>query len=291
LGVWGGLGIPAPDGYNAGMQSPHYLPEANRTSAVTVTILLAYALTHILSAPVYTVYLPIGGIQLNFDVNLNTVISLIASGMAAAGMYWILKTHPRLQKEQAISNIEHIILPTLTALIIGTALTTLPGGALWWLGFGVAAGLMVLIFMAEYVAVDPTDTRYPLAMAGLTAISFTLYLILATALRAGDVRLFIVVPALFIASGLSALRNLHLRLSGRWEFGWAGGIALISAQIGAALHYWPLTPLQFGLALLGPAYALTILASILVEGEDIRRAVAEPVVMLVILWGLAIWFH
>jgi hypothetical protein len=61
--------------------------------------------------------------------------------------------------------------------------------------------------------------------------------------------------------------------------------------LGAALHYMPLTPVRFGLALLGLAYALTILAVSLAEGNPFRRAFVEPTIMLVLLWGLMIWFR
>jgi hypothetical protein len=73
----------------------------------------------------------------------------------------------------------------------------------------------------------------------------------------------------------------------RWEFIWAGGIALISAQLASALHYWPISPIQFGLALLGPLYALTSLAGSLGEESPLRRAALEPLAALLLAWGAA----
>jgi hypothetical protein len=84
---------------------------------------------------------------------------------------------------------------------------------------------------------------------------------------------------------------LHLRLNERWEPAWAVGIGLVGMQFGAALHYWPLTPVRYGLALLAPVYALTLLAASLADGVSFRRAVTEPGVMLALLWGLLIWFR
>jgi hypothetical protein len=81
-------------------------------------------------------------------------------------------------------------------------------------------------------------------MVGLTAISYTLFFILAVALRYGNVRLYILIPALFIAAGFASLRILHLRLSGRWEYAWSAGIAFIGIQIASGLHYWPLSPIH-----------------------------------------------
>jgi len=270
------------------MQSHRYLPEASRISVLMAAVLLAFALTRVISTPNLDLSLPLPGIVLAFSVNLNTAIVILAAGLTATGVDWLLRSHPSLQHG---GTQEHWLLPTLTVLVIGVALYTLPAGGIWWLGFGLGGSLLLVVFLAEYVAVDPTDTRYPVASATLTAISFTIFLILSVALRAANSRLFLVLPALFLTGGLTALRTLHLRLSERWEAAWAVGIAVVTMQLGAALHYWPLSPIRYGLALVGPIYTLTILAVSLAEGHPFRRSVTEPAVMLVLFWGLAIWFR
>jgi hypothetical protein len=179
----------------------------------------------------------------------------------------------------------------VTVLILGITLSTLPTGATWWLGFGLGAVLLVMVFLSEYVSVDSTDVRYPLATAGLNVLALVMFLILAVALRAGEARLFLLAPTLFLGGGLVALRTLHLRLNEQWVLAWAAGLGLIVMQLGAALHYWPLTPVRFGLLLLGPLYALTTLSVNLIEGSPFRRAVVEPAVMLALIWGLAIVFR
>jgi hypothetical protein len=270
------------------MQNRRYLPEANRVSVLMAAVLLAFALTRVISAPNLKLAIPLAGILLAFSLNLNTAIVLLAAGITATGMDWLLRTHPSLEKGESR---EHWLLPTLTVLVTGISLYTLPAGTTWWLGFGLGGVLLVLVFLAEYVVVDPADTRYPVATAVLTALAFAIFLILAVALRSVNARLFLVLPALFLAGGLAALRTLHLRLNERWEVNWALGIAVIEAQVAAALHYFPLSPIRYGLVLLGPIYALTLLAVSLAEGNPFRRAFAEPLVMLGILWGLAVWFH
>jgi hypothetical protein len=120
----------------------------------------------------------------------------------------------------------------------------------------------------------------------LISLSFAVYLILMATMQSSGPRLIISIPAEFIFSGLESLRSLYLRLH-RWEFAWAVGIALISSQLASALHYWPLSPIQFGLALLGPLYALTSLAGSLGEGTPIRRVVFEPFLALSLAWVAA----
>ena len=265
-----------------------YLPDPSRVSILTAIVLLAFALTRLVSAPVFALTIPLAGVYVSLAFNLNTLIVLLAAGLTAAGMDWLLHTHPSLEKGETR---EHWLLPTLTVLVIGVALYTLPQTIIWWLGFGLGAAILLLVFFAEFVAVDPSDSRYPFATAVLTVLAFIIFLILAVALKASSARLYLVAPALFLGSGLVALRTLHLRLNERWEVTWALGIGLVTIQLGAALYYMPLTPVRFGLGLLSPVYALTSLAVSLVEGRPPRQAILEPSVMLLLLCGLMIWFR
>ncbi|MBK8428738.1 MAG: hypothetical protein IPL27_23560 [Lewinellaceae bacterium] len=120
-------------------------------------------------------------------------------------------------------------------------------------------------------------------------MAYALFLILATSLRFSGARMFVMTPAIFIVAALISLRILHLDGTDRWDFPWAIGIGIVCAQIGAGLHYWPLTPLQFGLALTGPLYALTMLSVSLAENIPLRRAVAGPAIVLGVAWAAAIF--
>jgi hypothetical protein len=124
----------------------------------------------------------------------------------------------------------------------------------------------------------------------LTAVSFALYLVLAAALRFAGSRLFFLLLALTLAVSLVSLRTLQLRY-GQWAFIEAGVIALVTAQLASALHYWPLSPVSFGLILLGPAYALTSFLGNLAEGEPVRQAIVEPLALLLLVWIAAIWIR
>ncbi|MGA2489636.1 MAG: hypothetical protein ABSF99_05550 [Anaerolineales bacterium] len=270
------------------MSEKRYLPDPSRVSILTASILLAFAFTHLISAPHYEFTIPLIGMYVTLSLNLNTLIVLLAAGLTAAGMGWLLSTHPSLEKGETR---EHWLLPTLTVLVSGVALYTLPPTAIWWLGFGLSAAILLVVFFAEFVAVDPGDSRYPFATAILTVLAFVIFLILAVALKASNVRLFLLAPALFLGGGLVGLRTLHLRLNERWETTWAIGIAVVTVQLGAALYYMPLTPVRFGLGLLGPVYALTALAVSLAEGHPFRQAIFEPAVMLILLCGMMVWFH
>lgn len=267
------------------MSETRYLPESDRIGVLASTVLLAYAITRIIRTPALDVGVQLPGFLLTLPLNINTAMSLLTAGITATGMDWLLRGHPSLHGRPTL---QWWILPTLTSFVISLPLSLLPNGTPWWVGFIVSGTFLVLVFIAEYVAVDPGAPMYTTAVAGLTALSYALFFILTVALRYGDLRLFLVLPALFISSGLATLRILRLRLGDHWEYAWAFGIAFVCAQIAAGLHYWPLSPIQFGLMLTGPLYGLTNLAINLNEDLPPRRAALEPALATAFCWGLAI---
>lgn len=270
------------------MEQRSSLPDSNRIGVLTAAVLLVFALTRLVPSTAVDVRLTLGQFFLDYPIDLTTILTIFAAGLTATGMNWLLSGHPNIGNR---SPLEHWFLPTLTVLVTGVPLAVLPSGASWWIAFGLAALLIVVVFLAEYVAVDPASPSYAAATALLTALSFAVYLILLVALDSTQPRLVILIPSIFVGSGLVSLRALRLRLQGRWEFAWALGIALVSSQAAAALHYWPLTPLQFGLILFGPLYALTSLAGGAGEGTPIRRAMTEPMIIMMLAWVTAIFFR
>jgi hypothetical protein len=48
---------------------------------------------------------------------------------------------------------------------------------------------------------------------------------------------------------------------------------------------------SYGLALIGPAYALTSLIGNLNEDEPFRQAIFEPAIVFVIILGAALWIR
>lgn len=262
-----------------------FLPDANRLGLITSTVLLAFALARIAPAPAFNFELQLPGFLIAFPLNTNTLLGFLTACLAATGMDWLLRGHPALNRR---ATFQWWFLPTLTTFIISVPLAILPNGPAWWIGFFLSATFLYLVFLAEYIVVDPNAPYFSIAMVGLTAISYTLFFILTIALRASGLRLYLIIPALFLAAALTSLRVLHLRLSGQWEYAWSLGIGLICVQLASGLYYWGLLPLQFGLLLVGPLYALVTLAINLGESIPVRRAAVEPVIVAALCWGLAI---
>ena len=262
------------------------LPDVDRLSVLAAAILLAYALARYVQFPSTKIEFSLLGVYLPIEINVNTIVTFFVAGLMATGADWLLRDHPYLGNK---STLEHWLLPSLTAWVIGFPLYQLPIGPLWWAGFALGGLLLVLVLVAEYITINPEDVRQPVAAAGLTALSFSLYLMLAVATRFAGIRLIQLLPALTLAAGLVSLRTLHLRLRGQWAFIQAGIICLISAQLTAALHYLPLSPVSYGLLLLGPIYSLTTLVANLAEGEPFKQAIIEPIFVWILLLVIAIW--
>jgi hypothetical protein len=264
------------------------LPNASRVGVLTAAVLLTFALTRILPAPEFTMSLQLPGFYFGIPLTLGLAMTLLAAGLTATGMDWLLRPHPGLN---GAATLEHWLLPTLTTLVIGSTLPLLAEMSAWWFGFAISSALLLLVFLAEYIVIEPAAPQYAAARAGLTALSYALFLILTVFLRLAGARLIILIPVLFVASALIALRILHLDGSDRWDFPWAAGIGLACVQLGASLHYWPLMPQQLGLVLTGVLYALTTLSSNVTDGIPLGRASLWPVIILAVTWGASIFLR
>jgi hypothetical protein len=204
--------------------------------------------------------------------------------MTAAGTNWLMRDHPATKKSMAL---QHAILPALTAMVIGIPLSRVPVGLGWWLGLISGTFILILVIIAEFIAVDPGDRRFSFANAALSAISFTLFLVLAGTLSAASVRLLFITPAIMMATWLVSLRVINLRLHGEWTLYESAIIAFIVGQVAAAFYYWSLSPIAYGLVLLGPAYALISLVCNLIEEKPVRQVISEPIIGILIAWGAA----
>jgi hypothetical protein len=264
------------------------LPNPERLSILTSIILLAYATTRFVEIPSQEYAIQLPGLLLSFRLNINTLTSVLVAALTATGADWLMRDHPARQEK---TTIQQWILPSLSALILGVPLNVLPLGVYWWVAFLVGGLALVAVLVAEYIAIDPDDTRRPGAVAGLIALSFALFFILTYTLRYGQARLLFSLPTLTLTGGLVCLRTLHLRQTNRWEIAPSLVVALIAGQVIAALHYYPASPLSYALVIFGLVYSLTSLMENLIEKQDVPQSFIEPGIVLGIVWGLAflIW--
>lgn len=229
-------------------------PNLNTLSVLLSSILLAYTLTHFVRLPVLEINLQLAGVYLPLRLNFPTLVTFSIAGLAASGTAWMLQEHPQIDRDQL--TVEGWLLPGLTAFVLMLVLEQIPLSPVWWMAAAVSGLLLMLVFVAEYVAVDPGNEYYLLAEIGITALALSFFVIMAIALHAEEIRLFFRVPLLSLAAGLVFLRVLHLRLKGDWVFIPAVITSVVIGQLSAGYHYWPMNSISFGLALFGPLYAL-----------------------------------
>lgn len=261
-----------------------HVPDANRLSVLLAAVLLSYALAQLIEREQYAVFFQLFGVDYSFDFEPTSLAIWLAAGLTASGVDWLLRGHPQYDGGRTL---QHWILPALTALVLGIPLYNVPLGPLWWLGFGLGGILLLLVLVAEYIALDSSDVRHPAASAGLMALSFALFVILASSLSYSGVRLTALVLAIFPAAGMVTLRAIYLQ-TGHWDILWSLTSAFVLTQLAAAFHYWPLEPVQYGLALLGPLYALTGLTMNLREQVSPRRAGIDALAGVGVFWIAAI---
>lgn len=266
----------------------HHLPDTNRLSVISAVILLAYAMIPFVKIPPQIIRLPLPWVLFEFNLNYGNLVSFLVAILAAFGADWLLSDHPNYDKRTLI---RHGFLPALTAWVIGVPLITLEVGPSWWAVLTLGGVLLVLVLIAEYIVIDLSGVAYVPASLGLTAVSFALYMVLAIAVRAANIRLFLVLPALVPTIFLLVLRSLFLRSNGKWIWVWAVGIALFAGQLTIGLHYLPVSPLSFGLILTGIVYGLAMFASGLVEGRESWSLWLEPITMMGMMLIMAVFIN
>jgi hypothetical protein len=273
------------------MQTRTSLPDIERLSIVTATIMLAFALNQLVSFPVQSYAFLLFGVLVDFVFDFTTVVIFFTVLLAAAGMDWLIHSHPETDRyENRWAYIRHWIVPVLTSLVIGITLNTFADGLVWWAVYVLGSLLLFAVFIAEYNVVIAEDFRNPLATVGLTSLSFVLYLLLAIAVFSADIRLYIRLPLLGVGALMVISRSLFLRL-GKWHTLWAIVNSFIVSEIVVGFHYLPLSPIQFGLLLVGIAYALTSIVTAIKESRESWAFWGEPISMVVlmalvsIIWG------
>ena len=264
------------------------LPDANRLSVLTAIILLAYVASQLVDISARVISFSLLGVIFDFVLDFNVIVSLLVAVLAAVGTNWLLYGDELVSMR---SRIPHWILPAVTAWVIGQPLRNLEMSIQWWAVFIMGSLLLIFVLVSEYVVVDLSNRYYAPAYVGLTAFSFALYLYLAIAIRSTGMRLYLLLPALLIPLFALILRTMYLRLSGKWFWDWAIGIPIVIGQIAIGLHYLPMNPIIFGLVLLGPVYGLTSLAGLKEENQSGHLLLFEPLLMLMLVWGLAFFFR
>lgn len=258
-------------------------PEVDRLSTLAALLLLTFGLIRVIELPSTSFDLTALGLVVPITFNSRSIMLALAVGLSVVGADWLAQTHPRAPAGRRA--IERWILPGLASIGIGTLLTRIPEGIGLWLALILAAAVLMSVFLAEFVAIDPEDHRRPLAVIGLEALSYLLLLELSFSMRLLGLRAVFAVPALLLAASATAWRLLRLHQPQRHVLAYGAVIGWGLAQLHWGLHYLPLLPLE-GALLLTLFFYLSLGATGAVLGGD-PLSDRLPEYALVCLAGLA----
>jgi hypothetical protein len=249
-------------------------------------ILIAYTLAGLIEVPSREIGAQLPGFYFEIQINIQNVVLLLVSALAISGTDWLISEHPSFQNRQRF---QHWLIPALTAGVIGLPLIQGALGTFWWFGILLGGSVLIFVLGAEYVAVDPADKNFPIASIGLSAIGYALFFLLAITLRASELRLFLIVPALTLAMILITLRTLSFRVDIHSPLQIVAVCTLIVAEMSVAAHYLPLSPIGYGLFMLGTAYGATNFI-INFESDYIhKKMLVEPLIIVILFWVSALW--
>ena len=259
-------------------------PDTNRLSVLLAIILLTYACLPYINVPTNDLTINILGVTLNYSLNIVSLIYVILALLAGVGIEWLLSDHPHPQRKNTY---QHFLLPVLTTWALSIPLNSIEVGLEWWVVYALGAIMLTLVFISEYIVVDFMDNRYNLASITLTAISFALFLVIAISIRALDLRLYLLLPAMVFPLMLICMRVLFLGLQGHKFIEWSFVISLIVGQMLIGFHYLPMRPQTFGLIIVGFAYALATLVISIENNKRGKSIWLEPITIIMLFSGLA----
>lgn len=275
------------------MYRARHLPDRDHLSVLTAVVLLAFALTRILELPTRTFSTNLLGSPLGVDINGRALMMLLVAALISAGSDTVIRSHPALEARPGRRTLRHWVLPGTTALVLAAVLNRAPDGPLWWLGLALSAVVLILVLMAEYVSVDPTDPGYEVAALGLTALTYTLALVLFALLRSMSTRAVVVAPIGGLAAAALALRLILLRTTNAGAPAgqallYAALVGLVTSQCLWALNYWRITPSSAGLLAMIPFYLGVGLAQQQISGRLNARVWVEYGVVAALALAIAL---
>lgn len=282
------LGRTSPTNYNAPVDRRTSSLDLNRFSVVVATILLAYAIAQFIQIPSQNTQLVIGGIIIPLSLNFSTLVTLAVAGMTASGTDWILRDHPYLGDR---STIPHMLLPALFAWVLNVTLNNMTESPFRWVMLIVGGIFLYFVIWSEYNSLLPEDFRQPISTALLTALSYAMLLVLSVSLESSNQRLIITLPAIALGSVTMSMRVLQMRLSEQWPVLPAIGCMLVTSQMAAAIHYLPITPLSYGLVILGTLFVVVNFILNIANKTSFRRSGFEAILSIVIIWLIALWLN
>lgn len=250
----------------------------SRFSIVSALDALSLTLIYFLPEDVPARVLSIPGLQISFSPL--QLIPLFIAIISLTGAYWVLISNPEIERkgwlvQQVLPN---LVLPAINIFIFALILIQTNKSYEWW---GILfAGVLTfsIILYAEYQVMKSNVSTNTIFTVLLISLAHALFMAFTIALRASISRVFLIIPAIVLASIFVSYRTIYLRTDGKFKAYWIYVVTFICFQFAIALYYLFLTPNQYGLILTAILFVSNAVIARIGQG-DRKRLYIEPLVI------------
>jgi hypothetical protein len=264
------------------MRQDRHFPSRDRLSVLTAIIVLAYIISRFLALLAHNS----NAAPVIFNLNGTALILFLVAALISTGADALIRSHPNFAGRTTFI---HWIVPGAAALVLGVGLERLPNGPGWWFGLACSALMLLAVLIAEYIVVDSNDPTRDTAALGLSALTYSLAIILFALLHNIGARAMISATigglvAAALAWRLFALNGAPLRRAGLY----AAIVGLICAETIWAISYWRVTSSGATLLVMLPFYLGVGLSQQHLTGHLTRRVWIEYGIVGLVALSLAL---
>lgn len=250
----------------------------SRFSIVSALVALSLTLIYFLPEDVPARVLSIPGLQISFSPL--QLIPLFIAIISLTGAYWVLISNPEIERkgwlvQQVLPN---LVLPAINIFIFALILIQTNKSYEWWGILFTGVLTFSIILYAEYQVLKPNVSTNTIFTVLLISLAHALFMAFTIALRASISRIFLIIPAIVLASIFVSYRTIYLRTDGKFKAYWIYGVTFICIQFAVALYYLFLTPNQYGLILTAILFVSNAVIARIGQG-DRKRLYIEPLVI------------
>ena len=260
----------------------------NHYSTLTALILLIYVLATFVTSRIISIPIQIGSFSLTLNWKMIDMIAPAAGLLAGIGTYNFvsLRTGKPIR-----AKILQTIIPFATTFALGIVLRN-TGISIGWAVILFFGGILLyLVFMSEGILCNPGDPRIAFVTILLTSLAYATFLVTVIGVRVNISRLAVEIPIILLSSFILSMRIFSLHEHIKDIELKAGVVSLVVTEIAAALHYWPIHALSYGVLFFLFFYILTNIVIILPGKATLRSALISQSWVFVLLIALFIYFE
>lgn len=250
----------------------------SRFSIVSALVALSLTLIYFLPEDVPARVLSIPGLQISFSPL--QLIPLFIATISFTGAYWVLISNPEIERKGWLVRqvLPNLVLPAINIFIFALILTQTHKSYEWWGILFTGVLTFSIILYAEYQVLKSNVSTNTIFTVLLISLAHALFMAFTIALRASISRIFLIIPAIVLASIFVSYRTIYLRTDGKFKSYWIYVVTFICFQFAIALYYLFLTPNQYGLILTAILFVSNAVIARIGQG-DRKRLYIEPLVI------------